>query len=129
MKTKELIEALQKADPSGELTVNCGGEPIYFVESLPGYYDGPYSELIIDNTKKPFYCIDGYRVRRDKSKVIIHTMSLSDCLYNCNSNEELDKFKLELDDSLHISQKQSEFDKFKSIKSDVIKLIDEINKK
>jgi len=46
MKTKELIEQLQLEDPTGELEVCMGNEPIVGAHTLPAYYDGcPFSLL------------------------------------------------------------------------------------
>jgi len=42
MKTKELIEQLQKEDPSGELHIRINGMMPIFAEKKPGYYDGFY---------------------------------------------------------------------------------------
>jgi hypothetical protein len=74
MKTRTLIEALQKADPSGEEQVVLpGNEAIHFVEKLPAYYDGACEEVEYD--------VDGNavrgRLRRTGNKVKIHSASLS----------------------------------------------------
>lgn len=45
MKTKELIRRLQEEDPTGELEVTVGKTDIYFIQTLPGYYDGCYQVL------------------------------------------------------------------------------------
>jgi len=68
MKTKEFIEILQKADPSGEAHIRMpdGGIP-YYAELKPGYWDGPYSYL--DENGKWIYTIEGNKVdvwQRDK---------------------------------------------------------------
>lgn len=108
MKTKELIKLLQEADPSGESTVNCNRDPIYAVEGLPGYYDGPYTELIRDDERQRqgFYSVVGFRIRRDGDKVRIQTMPLEDCIWNCSSLKEAQAFKLELHDSLDELRKE-----------------------
>lgn len=51
MKTKELIRQLQEADPTGELEVTVGKEAIWFVQTLPGYYDGCHQVLKHDPDK------------------------------------------------------------------------------
>ena len=51
MKSKELIQQLQKLDPTGETEVCVGNTPIYFVESKPAYYDGVLKTLIHDEPK------------------------------------------------------------------------------
>lgn len=53
MKTKELIELLQKEDPSGECHIRLNdGEPLFFACRKPGYWDGPYSYLEEDEDNK-----------------------------------------------------------------------------
>lgn len=80
MKTRELIAALQKEDPSGELEVVASGTPIYFVERQEAYYDGPLQMLVHDESKRPYYSIVGYKVTQRGSKVKLHLMSLDDCM-------------------------------------------------
>lgn len=74
MKTKELIKKFKELDPSGELHV----DGILYVDSLPGYYDGPchYTEdenFVIDynNEKIVLYhlCFDDFFWDNDKSKL------------------------------------------------------------
>lgn len=49
MKTKELIEQLQKVDPSGELHIVLpSGDIPWFAMSEPGYWNGCYSYLVTD---------------------------------------------------------------------------------
>lgn len=49
MKTKDLIEQLQKADPSGELHVVLpSGDIPWFAMSEPGYWNGCYSYIASD---------------------------------------------------------------------------------
>ena len=67
MKTKELIEQLKKADPSGEshVRINGDGIPIYCVKK-EGYWDGPYDYFDEDGNwirtteghKVDLYCRD-----------------------------------------------------------------------
>lgn len=40
MKSKILIEELQKIDPSGEMEVCVGNQDIWFLDKQPAYYDG-----------------------------------------------------------------------------------------
>jgi len=80
MKTKELIKELQEIDPDGELEVTVGKSPIYYLETLPSYYDGPRDELIQDQSLDPHYNITGIRVIRDGYHVCINTMRLDDVL-------------------------------------------------
>lgn len=76
MKTKELIDKLQKEDPSGELEVCVGNLPIYFLEKLPAYYDGPLEMLIQDRSKDPYYNIVGYKIttKGDKLNVVVYDL-------------------------------------------------------
>lgn len=48
MKTKELIELLQKEDPSGEIECCVDNSPIMFISCQPAYYDGTLRKLILD---------------------------------------------------------------------------------
>jgi hypothetical protein len=66
MKTKEFIEMLKKADPSGEAHVRMNGGIPFSVEHKEGYWDGPYSYIdeegnyvySIENSKVDVYSID-----------------------------------------------------------------------
>ena len=49
MKTKELIEMLKEADPSGECHVRIEGLSPSCCERKPGYWDGPY-QYVEDDT-------------------------------------------------------------------------------
>jgi len=49
MKTKKLIEMLQKADPSGEHEVSVQGIDIGAVYIESGYYDGAYQIISTDD--------------------------------------------------------------------------------
>ncbi len=83
MKVKELIAELQKCDQ--EAVVNCGGDPIWFVDQAPGAYDGYYCELIVDGHPVKF------QFRRDGRKVILRTLSAERYIENVlefNNNAE-----------------------------------------
>lgn len=81
MKTRELIEALQREDPSGEAEVIAGNTPIYFAEGQPAYYDGPLQMLIHDEEKKgKQWSIIGYKVTQRGQKVRLHLMNLEDVI-------------------------------------------------
>lgn len=86
MKTKELIRLLQEADPSGEEEVCVGNVDIHFVEKLPAYYDGALQVLERDESKSPYYNIVGGKYVRSGHKVKIHTLSISDALYNAGNS-------------------------------------------
>ena len=80
MKTKDLIAALQREDPSGELEVIAGGDPIYSITKEPAYYDGQLPALVQDHSLDPYYNIVGFKYVRCGFKVKISTMGLEDCL-------------------------------------------------
>lgn len=78
MKSKDLIALLQKEDPTGETEVVMDdGRDIFFLESLPGYWDGCYTTLIRDPSKKPYYDIVGAKYRSDGRKIKIRAMGSS----------------------------------------------------
>lgn len=86
MNVKDLIAVLQTMPQ--DATVNCHGEPIWFVESLPGYFDGHYNELILDGGGYPA----GYRFCRDGEKVIIRTIGMTEIIrYTAENSKELPK--------------------------------------
>ncbi len=81
MKSKDLIALLQKEDPTGETEVVMDdGRDIFFLESLPGYWDGCYTTLIRDPSKKPYYDIVGAKYRSDGRKIKIRAMGWDDVL-------------------------------------------------
>jgi hypothetical protein len=82
MKTKDLIAALQKADPSGELECCVGNVDIHFVDTEPAYYDGSLQVLIRDESKKPYFDIVGGKYVDKGTKVVIHTFALSDLIFD-----------------------------------------------
>jgi hypothetical protein len=98
MKVKNLIKELEKLDQESEVTI--GGSAIYCVEQLPGYYDGYYEKLIEDESKKPFYSVIGIEFTRANTKVELKTLDVSDILWNCDSEDELDKIIIKFDPSL-----------------------------
>jgi hypothetical protein len=87
MKTKDLIAALQKEDPSGEIEVVANGSPIYFAERLPAYYDGPLHMLVQDYSIKT-YNITGYKITTHGDKVNIHTYGLRDFVLDKDFHKE-----------------------------------------
>lgn len=80
MKTRELIAALQKEDPTGELEVIAGSAPIYFATREPAYWDGSLQMLIHDDSKRPYYSIVGYKVTDRGEKIRLNLMELDDVL-------------------------------------------------
>lgn len=80
MKTKKLIELLQKEDPTGEEEVSVGNQDIFFVAKEPAYYDGRQQVLIRDWDNK-YYNVIGAKYRSRGSKIVIHTHSIADALW------------------------------------------------
>jgi len=98
MKTNELIRLLQEADPDNECEVTVMGKDIYFAERVEGYWDGYYETLIHDpNLKGKCYSIIGGRVTTEGDKVRLWVVSIEDAMNDCDSDEDLDNFKLEFD--------------------------------
>ena len=77
MKTRILIEQLQKADPTGEAECVVGCQDIHFVAAVPMFYDGTPTLLERDETKSG-YNIIGLRVPDRGIKIKIHTLSRRD---------------------------------------------------
>lgn len=118
MKVQELINELKKCDQDSEVVV--GGVPIYFIQELPGYYDGSYCELIQDEKKKPYYNIDGMKFTRAGKKVSLTLMSIEDVLWNVHSKQDLDNVKIEIDKSLSEDSILSINNRIDNIKKEVI---------
>lgn len=93
MKTKKLIEELQKCDPTGEEEVCIGNVDIHFIEKLPAYYDGTLQVLIRDEKKSPYYNIVGAKYKRTGKKIVIHYHSISDAICD-NPNLPIDYSEL-----------------------------------
>jgi len=81
MKTKELIRQLQEADPSGEDEVSVGNVDIHFVDREPAYYDGCLQVLVRDEAQNG-YNITGAKLVSQGNKVVIHTLSITDALWD-----------------------------------------------
>lgn len=79
MRTKELIEELNKLDPEGNCEVNFGGAITHLMR-LPWYYDGACSILIKNDEND----IIGMRqaTERDGDKINIHTITVDDLGYD-----------------------------------------------
>ena len=80
MKTKDLIAALQKLDPTGEIEVVADGKDIYFAEKLPMFYDGMPIILIRNEDNKGSYNIDGLRITGKGNKIVLHLMDGEDVI-------------------------------------------------
>lgn len=81
MKTAELIRQLQEADPSGELEVTVGKQDIFFLQVMPGYYDGCHQVLKRDpELEGKCYNIIGADIRSGGQHVCIETHSIRDAM-------------------------------------------------
>lgn len=87
MKSSELISILQSLDPSGETDVTVGNLPIYLLEKMPAYYNGPKYELIQDKNEKVYYNVIGYKITDKGHKIIITTIDLEDYLFDSPDDE------------------------------------------
>ena len=79
MKTKELIELLQKYDPNGDIEVVVDGVPIYCCEKAEAYWDGPLA-LLIQNKNNKHFNIEGYKYTDKGKKLNLRTMDLQSVL-------------------------------------------------
>jgi hypothetical protein len=77
MNTRELIQKLQEADPSGNLPVTFGGGTIFGAYKIGAYYDGPYQQLDVteDGVTSAKYVFKG-------DKVVILSMNIEDAIYD-----------------------------------------------
>lgn len=78
MKTKDLIEALQAADPSGEIECCVGNEDIHFVSREPAYWDGCLQTFERDPKLKGQFDIRGGIRTAEGDKIQIHSLGLRD---------------------------------------------------
>lgn len=99
MKTKDLIELLQKNDPSGESHVRISGDPIYAVERKSGYWDGPYNYLD-KNEKGELLWVESV----EGTKIDIHTLDIYTLVQIHKGNEEKirEHIIFKLNDEKHI---------------------------
>lgn len=112
MKTNELIKRLQQADPSGELECCVGNIDIYFIETLPAYYDGALQVLVHDEKlKDKAWSIVGAKIKRSGEKVQIHTVSIEDAIYDMVDSKR--DFPVEVEDGSS-GYNQQLVDKWKS---------------
>lgn len=84
MKTKELIKTFQELDPSGEIEVVVNGDPIYFAEKIPAYYDGALKILIQDESLSPYYNVVGMKITQKGEKIRLNTNSFEDIISENN---------------------------------------------
>ena len=79
MKTKELIELLQAADPTGECVVMTRDGCPFEVSRKPSYYDGSTCELILNDDGQPI----GMSCNRSGvDKLVIESLDLDDVISN-----------------------------------------------
>ena len=82
MKTKKVIEILQKLDPAGENEVSVCGRDIVEITMYPAYYDGALEVLERDETKSdvPEFQIVKARMVRSGVKIVINPLSIEEAL-------------------------------------------------
>lgn len=78
MKTKDLIAALQKEDPTGEVECCVGNADIIGVASMQAYWDGKLQTLQYDEKRR----IVGAKVTDRGTKIKIMYLSIEDYLYD-----------------------------------------------
>lgn len=85
MKTKEFIEMLQNADPSGEATVNIEGADVCSALVEPYYWDGHIA--VIER-------VDGYPAKAsyltEGDKLTVKLLTIEDCLWESDREFEID---------------------------------------
>jgi hypothetical protein len=91
MKVRELIKELEKLDP--ELDVTDGTQAAYYVDVMPGYYDGCFTRLYRDDKKLPYYNVTGCKIIGKENKVVLRFMGWDDVIGNdTNVKVEFDEF-------------------------------------
>jgi hypothetical protein len=81
MKTKRLIELLQKEDPTGEVEVCVGNQDIHCLQYLEAYWDGCLEVLKRDETSE-YYNIIGAKFVSEGVKISITPLSIDDAIMN-----------------------------------------------
>ena len=84
-------------DPEGNTEVSVGNIAIYFLTREPGYYDGSLQVLTQDHSKDPDYNITGAKYVRSGSKIVLHTMSVRDVLWDNPDDAVIDYSELSED--------------------------------
>ncbi|KKN19529.1 hypothetical protein LCGC14_0944910 [marine sediment metagenome] len=79
MKTKDVIEMLQKADPSGKLDCVVGNYDIFCAHVEPAYWDG-CMQLLVRDKDNSYYNVTGAIYTSKGVKVQIETMGIDDAL-------------------------------------------------
>lgn len=121
MKTKELIELLLREDPSGELDVVIGNQPVSVVQKLPAYYDGPLEVLEYAEHNR-FVLVKGKYVRdTDIYKVNLRPYGIMDAL--CDHPE----LEIEYPDCTNVDHYIDKVEKMREEIRQIDKEIDEEN--
>lgn len=81
MKTKDLIDKLKEADPSGDLECCIGNCDIIGIHTDPGYWDGCLQVLERDEKGR----IKGGKYCSGQTKVVIRTYSIRDFVVDNNN--------------------------------------------
>lgn len=76
MKTKELIEELNKSDPTGECDVVVGSSPVLHVIRNPGFYDGCFWSVELDEGN-----VKSIKLNSKNDKINLWTQDLTDFLW------------------------------------------------
>lgn len=79
MKTKRLIELLQREDPSGELECCVANEDIHFVSKDPAFWDGRL-QVLSRNEHNNYYNITGGKYVASGFKISIHPLSIANAI-------------------------------------------------
>lgn len=95
MKTKQVIELLLNADPTGELQCVVNGKTIHSIVKTPGNHEGWYEVL----NRDPVYSnIISGEMTTAGDKVALYAMSIKDAIYEFAWNHEDFPVKIEIED-------------------------------
>jgi hypothetical protein len=106
MKTKKLIEILQKADPDGNLECVVDGKDIYDIEINPGYWDGPY-EILERDEECEYYNVRGAKITTKGFKLEINTLSIENAIWN--SDAKGGHLPVEIDTTYAIPERNQQY--------------------
>jgi len=81
VKTKKVIELLQKADPSGENEVCVDNMDIYSIHSEPAYWNGT-QQVLERNESDPGYNVVSAKYKTSGTKIVIQPLSILDAICN-----------------------------------------------
>lgn len=81
MKSSKLIQLLQEIDPTGEVEVCVSNADIYTVQAMPASWDGCLETLIIDESKKPYFCISGIKFHSEGEKIHLRVYEADEFFY------------------------------------------------